>query len=130
MNINVKNGSSVWQLATCWGSDCLPDNFCTLFWSCLWRLLFISMGSVFTGAYLGFLLATIAASFSVGFIIWSTPLMITVGLFLIIAGGVSVVIVIEKMKESTIENPKSALSNTINAYRSWKDKYCPRVEEV
>jgi len=130
VNINVKNGSSVWQLATCWGTDVLPNNFCTLFWSCVWRLFFVVIGCLLFGAYLGCLFATIAASFSVGFIIWSMPLAITLTIILVIAAGVVAVFIGEKAKESTIENPKGALSNTINAYRSWKDKYCPKVDEV
>ena len=130
MNINVKKGSSVWQLDTCWGSDFLSNNFCSLFWSCLWRLFFIFVGCLLTGAYLGILFAVIAASFSVGFIIWSLPLISTVSIFVCICIIFSIFLICEKAKESTIENPKGVLSNTINAYKSWKDKYCPKVEEV
>ena len=130
MNISVKNGSSIWKLATLWGDEMLPTNFCSLFWCVVWRLFFISMGCILTGAYLGFLTASIAASISVGYVIWSTPILITSGLITIVSCIFLFVFTHYKATESMDNNPKGLMSNTVNAYSSWKNKYCPKITEL
>ena len=130
MNISVKNGSSVWQLATLWGDESVPNNFCSLFWCIAWRLLFISVGCIISGAFLGFLIAGIAASISAGYILWTVPIVSVVG-FAVIVSVISVIAITHyKAKEVMDENPKGIMSNTVNAYSAWKNKYCPKVTEL
>ena len=129
MNISVKNGSSIWQLATLWGDERLPSNFCSLFWCVLWRLFFISIGCVVAGACLGFLSAGIVASISVGYIIWTAPIVIITGILAIVSVIFIIAVTQYTLKESMEENPKGKMSNAVNAYSSWKNKYCPKVIE-
>ena len=129
MNISVKNGSSIHQLATLWGEENLPTNFCSLFWLVTFRFGLISVGCICVGATMGFLVAGIIASIVVGYIIWTTTIVLLSALIVIVSVIASVAIVGYKVSESMDENPENTLSNIVNAYSSWKDKYCPKVTE-
>ena len=129
MNISVKNGSSIHQLATLWGEENLPTNFCSLFWLVTFRFGLISVGCICVGAFMGFLVAGIIASIVVGYIIWTIPIVLLSALIVIVSVIASVAIVGYKVSESMDENPENTLSNIVNAYSSWKDKYCPKVTE-
>tara|TARA_R110000772_G_scaffold60095_3_gene135642 strand:- start:2168 stop:2563 length:396 start_codon:yes stop_codon:yes gene_type:complete len=129
MNISVKNGSSIHQLATLWGEENLPTNFCSLFWLVLFRFGLISVGCICIGAFLGFLVAGIVASIVVGYVIWTAPLIVLTILFALVGAIFACAFIAHKASESMDENPKNTLSNMVNAYSSWKDKYCPKVTE-
>lgn len=129
MNISVKNGSSIHQLATLWGEEDLPTNFCSLFWLVTFRFGLISVGCICVGAFMGFLVAGIIASIVVGYIIWTVPLVVVSVIIFIVAVIFSVAFVSYQVSESMDKNPENAMSNIVNAYSSWKGKYCPKVTE-
>jgi len=129
MNITVKTGSSIWKLDTNWGNDCVSLNFCSLFWSVFWGFVMVSVGAILTGAFLGFLFAGIAASISVGYIIWTIPIMFVLLTTISILTIVAIAFTHIKASDTMEENPTGALSNTVNAYSAWKNKYCPKVVE-
>ena len=129
MNISVKNGSSIWKLDTNWGSDSVSSNFCSLFWSVFWGFVMVSVGSVLTGLFFGFLFAGIAASISVGYVIWTMPIVVITSFAAISLAIVVTAFTHMKASDTMEENPTGALSNTVNAYSAWKNKYCPQVIE-
>jgi len=130
MNISVKSGSSVWQLATLWGDERVPDNFCSLFWRVVLRFILIASGCVITGLFLGFFVAGVAASISVGYVIWTMPIVIVSGIAAIVCVSILYGFLHYKTTESIDENPSGFVSNSVNAYLSWKNKYCPKVVEL
>jgi hypothetical protein len=130
MNITVKKGSSIWKLDTNWGESGVSSNFCQLFWSVLWCFVVVTVAVILFSSYLGFLIATIAASISVGFIIWSPPLAIFAGLVAFIAIIALIAFTHVLASDAMDENPTGALSNSVNAYAAWKNKYCPQVKEI
>jgi uncharacterized membrane protein len=129
MNISVKNGSSVWQLATLWGEESVPTNFCSLFWLVTVRFGLISASCICAGLFFGCFFAGVAASISVGYVIWTVPITIIVALTALIFVIFVAAFIEVKSKKAMDNNPKGAISNTVNAYSSWKNKYCPKVIE-
>ena len=129
MNIAVKKNSSIWKLDTNWGNDTVSTNFCSLFWSVFWGFIMVSVGAILTGAFLGFLFAGIAASISVGYVIWTMPITILSGIVVVVSVIFAVAFTHMKASDTMEENPTGALSNTVNAYSAWKNKYCPQVIE-
>lgn len=126
MKIKVKEGSSIWLLATWWGGDSLPTDFCSLTRTVLIVFLIISMVVFMLSAWLGLIIATIAASISTGIMIWSEPLMVLLGIIAI----VSIVMGFLLAGKYFYENPNENLSNAKIVYQAWKDKYCPLVEKI
>ena len=129
MNITVKKGSSIWKLDTNWGEAQVSSNFCELFWSVCWCFLAVTLAVTVVSSYLGFLLASIAASISVGFIIWSLPLFAFTGLVTFTLVIFAIAFIHVSATDTMEENPTGMLSNSVNAYSAWKNKYCPQVTE-
>lgn len=126
MKIKVKEGSSIYKLATYWGADPLPSNFCDLFRNVVWCFLVTSVVVSGLSSWIGCVLATIAASISVGYIIWSAAFVI----FSVILALI-VVVTIGVLGENHLRNnPSQRLDNAKLVYRSWKDKFCPLVEKI
>ena len=126
MKIKIKKGSSIWLLATWWGTDSLPTDFCSLTRTVLIVFFMISTVIFILSTWLGLIIATIAASISTGTMIWSEPLMVLLG----IIGGVSIAAGIVLAVKYFCENPSENLSNARVVYQAWKDKYCPLVEKI
>jgi len=130
MSIKIKNGSSMYKLATWWDTEQMPKNFCSLFWTVVIRIGFISLGCTAAGTVLGFLLASIAASISVGYIIWTASIAVVTALIVVIA-LIFMAAATYCLIENTIEEePEGKLSNIATIYSGWKNKYCPTVEEI
>lgn len=128
--INVNVGSSIWKLGTYWGTERLPNNFCDLSKRVIWCFIVVTLSTIGFGFYLSYLIASIAASFSVGFIIWSMPIFFLVGILscilTIVAASVAKVTVDEVMESES----SGKLNYCVEVCRSIKGKFCPMVNEV
>jgi len=126
MSIKVKTGSSIWKLATYWGNDNLPNNLCDLVKNTAWCFCVSFIVVIALSAWVACILASIAASFNVGYVIWSIAFSVFVGLIcLILAAFCS-----ELLSSYLRRNPSERLSNAQTVYMSWKDKFCPLVKEI
>jgi hypothetical protein len=126
MSIKVKTGSSIWKLATYWGSDNLPNNLCDLVRNTVWCFCVSFFVVGLLSAWVAFILASIAASFNVGYVIWSAEFSVFVGVIcLILAAFCS-----ELLSSHLRRNPSERLNNAKTVYTSWKDKFCPLVKEI
>lgn len=126
MNIKVKTGSSIWKLATYWGNDNLPNNFCDLIKNVAWCFCVSFFVASTLSAWIACVLASIAASFSVGYVIWSAAFAVFVGVTSLILAAVCS----ELLSSHLRRNPSERLGNIQTVYMSWKDKFCPLVKEV
>lgn len=127
MEIGVKKGSSIWQLATEWGNEDVPTNFCSLVFTVARNFTVIALFITCFSTYIGLLLASIAASFSVGRVIFNGPVVALIVCIVAIVLISSVVVIVDKIKYNAVGNPAGVVGNTLNAYRAWKGKYCPKV---
>jgi hypothetical protein len=125
MKIKVKEGSSVWKLATYWGLDFLPSDFCSLVRNAVWCFVVTSFIVVTLSFWVSHVLATVAASVSVGYIIWSTSVVV----LMVCIGFVLLAIACALTENFLSNNPNEKLNNAKIIYHSWKDKFCPLVEE-
>ena len=57
------------------------------------------------------------------------PISIVTGIIAFVLIVFTVAFTWAKTEEQVQENPTGILSNTINAYSGWKNKYCPQVTE-
>jgi len=126
MKIKVKEGSSIWKLATYWGTDDLPSNFCDLTRNVVFCFLVSFVFIIMISAWVGCVFATIAASISVGYVIWSVALSIFIG----IIGLIFCCFLVEIQRGYFKEHPSERFDNVKIIYRSWKDKFCPLIEEI
>lgn len=130
--MNIKKGSSVWQLGTFNGLTPLSTNFCVVFWTSVVSMLalvtVVGLGSWFIGD----LSAALWAFFMTGELMGTARFLVLVAI--IVIGAVLLyftVILLGVLGLKTIKvvttNEDSFIRTT---YRSWKDKYCPTVTEV
>jgi len=126
MKIRVKEGSSIWKLATWWGTDNLPSNFCDLIQNVFWCFLVTFFFVAAASAWIACVIATLGASFSVEYVIWSIPLI----LFAVFVGFILFGIIFSITYDHFSAHPNQRLVSIKIAYRSWQDKYCPLVEEI
>jgi len=130
MSIKIKNGSSMYKLLTWWDIGMLPNNFCELLWCTLKHLAILSFICTLVGAFLGDLLAGIVASVVVGSVVWSLSLTLLTGLVVLTAIVFGFAGLRYLFSSAIEEKPEGLLANTVEAYKGFKDKYCPIVEET
>lgn len=124
--MNIIKGSSVWQLATFFGSDEVKGDFCSVFTQCLKTIIALFIGCAIVGGVGGFLLADILSLLFLGEvqIITATLLILVaivalaVGIGYIITGGYRV-----------ISNCPIG-RNISELHVAFKEKYCPTIKVI
>ena len=127
--MNVKKNTSIWKLATLWDSMSLPRDFCSLCRALIGHLLIVA-GAILIGAgFLGSLFGNLAGWAISGVFLMTFPVLFLLILAIMILAAVLVAGAILGTKEI---QRSSVIQNSFigTAYSSWKDKYCPMVEEA
>ena len=130
--MKIKKGGSIWKLATVFGNIPLSANFCAVFWTCLATLLATTLIALLGGYFLGDFLASFYVFLTTGEVYGVTGVVIFFSIVAtIIIIGAHLLSFISSKSGEVYEKIKLSEDNFIStAYRSWKDKYCPTVEEV
>ena len=132
-NIEVKENGSMWQLATFWGREQLPNEGCGLLWKSLWHLCIVAFLTALVGAGLGDLVATTVASFVMGTFIWG-PANIVLGLILSVVLFVFLITLPIAICAGADEDSKNPVMKTIYNIKTikqgFKEKWCPLVVEI
>ena len=136
-NINIKEGGSVWKVATFWGNENLPKDGCGLVWKLLFHTTIISILSAFVGVVLGDSIASLSASIVTGVWVWGIAVAIITFMCVILLGvGICALLVVvpiilwESSEEDSTHPVAKTIHNLKNIKRGWKEKYCPLVVEV
>lgn len=129
MKIRIKNGSIIYKLATLLEDD-LPTTFCGLFWTLLFNSAILAFLITITGTYFGYITAALAASVSVGYMVWTIPIVVTVFAILLLLTILLIAFLHITLKDIVDENPEGKVSNMSVMYFAWKEKFCPLVEEI
>jgi hypothetical protein len=127
----IKRDSSIWQLATRWGDKNLPSNFCNLTWSCIWTFMLISVTAGLGSTAAGKLLGELVAWAVTGVFIGTPTLAVATVLFLFISALILIVLLMVVLTSKSTATTVRKVSNSYigTAYKSWKHKYCPTIEE-
>lgn len=130
--IKIKKGGSIHQLATLFDRDGLPNNLCSLFWTCLFNLGIISLLCCLVGLILGDLLGGLAGLLMTQTFQWTFCFAIIAGVSTVMLAFLAVALVVTlftRVDEDSNDPVSKTIYNIKFAYKSWKDKFCPLVEE-
>lgn len=133
--IKVKKGGSIWKLATFWGNDCLPNDFCSLIKAMSIVLLIVSffttVVSAALGATIGIYVALITTGVWLGEATFVTAAYAGMALVVLTAwASVNDVQVSIPVPEKLSEGWGDFGNNAKEVYRGFKEKYCPIIKEV
>lgn len=131
--MKIKRGSSIWQLATCWGSNKMSSNFWILVGESILSLMIVAFTATITSIFLAHILAGLAGFLVTGIFMWTMPLVLLAVILSLITVVIGVLLVlgsVQRAFKALGDNKKWKRSFLVVAYRFWKDKCCPIVEEV
>lgn len=133
--IKMKQGGSLWQLSTFFGSEPSPRDGCEMLGVCLKSLFWIIVGVFVSGGVLGCYLGDLAGIITHGWLGYESLSFVVQGVSFILACILAFILFACTLAAMHYLFTKSDITETIRdnvkeLHSSWKYKYCPLVKVI